>query len=280
MTKAIILFADNDPDFLKIRKEFLEQEGYHVIPAFDPTEARRILEQERVDLAVLDIRLVKDDDDKDISGLTLAKEAVYAVPKIILTKFPTYEIVREALGPDLEGLPPAVDFVAKQEGPEVLLRAVRKALKFESRFEKTINGISAQLKEDYKDARQQTRMNYWASLGVSVTGIVIIFIGIGLALRGALAVGVISAVGGVVAEAVSFLFFKRVDAANDRMDKYHAELLQTRRFENLLAACDELPPEQQATCKEKIIDMAKEHWLGFQGQGEQPGSELQQSNDG
>ena len=271
MAKATILFADNDSDFLKSRKEFLEQEGYHVIPAANPTEARRIVEQEQADLAILDIRLVKDEDEKDISGLTLAKDTARSIPKIILTGFPTYEAVREALGPDLEGLPPAVDFVAKQEGPEVLLRAIRKALKSESRFEKTINGISEQLKEDYKDARQQTRMNHWASLSVSVAGIVIIFIGIGLALRESLTVGVVSAIGGVVAEAVSLLFFKRVDAANNRMDKYHSELLQTRRFETLLAACDELPLEQQAACREKIIDMAKEQWLSPQSHGRQAG---------
>jgi DNA-binding NarL/FixJ family response regulator len=274
-----ILFADNDPDFLNTRAEFLENAGYRVLKALTLADAERLPQEAYVHLAILDVSMENDDDEKDISGLALAKNPAYrAIPKIILTCFPSYEYVREALKPQLEGLPPAVDFVAKQEGPEVLLRAIRKAL--ESRFEKTINGISEQLKEDYKDARQQTRMNYWASLGVSVTGIVIIFIGIGLALRGALTVGVVSAIGGTVAEAVSFLFFKRVDAANNRMDKHHSELLQTRRFENLLAACDELPPEQQAACKDKIIDITKEQWLSLQSQKKQSDSELHQSSNG
>jgi hypothetical protein len=72
---------------------------------------------------------MKDDsDDKDTSGLSLArKEAYRPVPKIILTRYPSYEYVREALGPAIEGLPPAVDFLAKQEGPEAMLRAVERA---------------------------------------------------------------------------------------------------------------------------------------------------------
>lgn len=57
MTKTIILFADNDRDFRETRTAFLEREGYKVLPAANPTEARRSLEQDGVDLAILDIRL-------------------------------------------------------------------------------------------------------------------------------------------------------------------------------------------------------------------------------
>lgn len=128
MAKATILFADNDQDFLKTRSEFLEQEGYLVVPAKDPTEARRKLETGAIELAILDIRLVNDDDEKDTSGLTLAKEVARSVPKVILTGFPSYEYVREALKLQVDGLPAAVDFVAKQEGPEALLASVRRVL--------------------------------------------------------------------------------------------------------------------------------------------------------
>jgi len=42
---ACILFADNDPDFLKTRREYLEQEGYNTITASTPAEAKRFLLQ-------------------------------------------------------------------------------------------------------------------------------------------------------------------------------------------------------------------------------------------
>jgi CheY-like chemotaxis protein len=141
MPKPIILFADNDEDFRKTRAEFLEQEGYLVIQAANPTEARQCLEAGGIDLAILDIRLENDDDERDISGLRLAKETAekmptivtsgfmeQMVPKIILTSFPGYENVREALAPRVGGLPAAVDFLAKQEGLAALMAAVRRAL--------------------------------------------------------------------------------------------------------------------------------------------------------
>jgi DNA-binding response OmpR family regulator len=144
MIKATILFADNDPDFLKTRSEFFEHHDYRVMTATNPMEAKQVIDQGEVELAILDLRLLNDDDDKDVSGLTVAKESSPAIPKIILTKFPTFEAVREALGAALNGLPPAVDFVAKQEGPQALLTAVRKALKLTRQFQDRINDPSSQ----------------------------------------------------------------------------------------------------------------------------------------
>ncbi len=128
MAKATILFADNDLDFIRTRSEFLEQEGYLTVPAANLTEARRKLELGSIDLAIIDIRLNDDDDEKDISGLSLAREVARAVPKIILTGFPSYEYVRQALKPQLTGWPVAIDFVTKQEGPEALVQAIQCAL--------------------------------------------------------------------------------------------------------------------------------------------------------
>ena len=128
MAEATILFADNDHDFLNTRAEFLEQAGYRVLKALNVQEARRLLEEARVHLAILDIRMENDDDERDTSGLALAKDLDYrCVPKIILTGFPTYQAVREALGPVLDGLPPAVDFLDKREGPEALIQAMERA---------------------------------------------------------------------------------------------------------------------------------------------------------
>lgn len=129
MATKTILFADNAPEFLKIRREFLETEGYRVVSASNPTEARQLFEQGWIDLAVLDIRLLNDDDEKDLSGLLLAKEVARHIPKIMLTGYPSVDVVREALKPQLEGLPASVEFVAKEEGPEALIQAINDILK-------------------------------------------------------------------------------------------------------------------------------------------------------
>jgi DNA-binding response OmpR family regulator len=131
MTKPAILLADNDLDFLKISQEFLERHGYRVIPVSDPIEAQHVLEQEPVALAILDFRLVNDEDEYDRSGLNLARDTIGAssVPKIILTRFDRYDYARESLRPwHGGGKAVAIDFVTKQEGLETLLESIRHAL--------------------------------------------------------------------------------------------------------------------------------------------------------
>jgi DNA-binding response OmpR family regulator len=128
MNKGRILFADNDSRFLRVRSEFLEKEKYEVIQASTPEEVEQLLQDTWVHLAILDIRLVNDNDDSDESGLKLAKDESYrGTPKIIITGFPSVQAVRDALGPALDGLPPAVDFVAKSVGPEAMIQAVKQA---------------------------------------------------------------------------------------------------------------------------------------------------------
>jgi len=120
-----LLLVENDPLFLTTRAQFLRAQHYRVFEAGSVKEAERLLQDSWIHLAILDIRLEDDNDDKDVSGLLLAKKETYRhIPKIILTGHPTYEAVRFALGPMLDGLPPAVDFLSKLEGLEAMLQAI------------------------------------------------------------------------------------------------------------------------------------------------------------
>ena len=95
-----ILFADNDQDSRISWERILRNAGYDVRLASGPEEARHVLHEMGVDVAVLDLRLVDDTDEHDISGLLIAKERAYRhIPKIILTAFQTgYRNLRETLG--------------------------------------------------------------------------------------------------------------------------------------------------------------------------------------
>lgn len=180
MPEANILFADNDPDFLKTRAEFLEQEGYRVIPAVDPTEARRKLESGGIDLAIIDIRLSDDDDEKDASGLILAKESDRTVPKIILTGFPSVNAVREALGPRLDGLPAAVSFVGKQEGPESLLMEVRRVLSSGGQRVTEASAMESLVKEVEVDQPKAAKSRKdWIRLAGGIVAIVTLLLALG-----------------------------------------------------------------------------------------------------
>ncbi len=128
MADPTILFVDNTSTFLEVRSEYLKREGYQVIQAHSPAEAHILLAKHHVDVIVLDIRLLDDDDEKDISGISLAKEVSKIAPTIILTAYPSPDAVREALRPQLDGLPASVDFISKAEGTESFLRAIVHAL--------------------------------------------------------------------------------------------------------------------------------------------------------
>ncbi len=119
-----ILFADNDRDFLTTRTDYLQRAGHQVIKANSLGEARLALADQYVHLAILDVRLIDDNDAKDTSGLILARDPQFrAVPKIMLTDYPHYMHVREAMGAGYGGVA-AINYLAKAEGPNALIQAV------------------------------------------------------------------------------------------------------------------------------------------------------------
>lgn len=125
-----ILLADNLPETLEIFTEYLASLGYRVFPASSYEEARQLLSKTWVHLALLDLRLTDDADDKDQSGLLLAQDQEFrATPMIVITQYPTWEAVRGALSPSSESQPPAVGFVGKEEGLEAMAEAVAHAFK-------------------------------------------------------------------------------------------------------------------------------------------------------
>ncbi|MAT96514.1 MAG: hypothetical protein CL608_05170 [Anaerolineaceae bacterium] len=124
-----ILLADDDQIFLRTCRSKLEEVGFNVLSASNPEDAIHILKKERVHLAILDLRMERDNDEKDKSGLMVAKQTSRLIPKIILTKFPAYQDVVEVLKQDLQGHQAAVEFLDKRDTkPEKLVAAVEEIL--------------------------------------------------------------------------------------------------------------------------------------------------------
>ncbi len=259
-----ILIADNDESYLETACYFFEDKGFNVLQAKNPTEAEHILKQkDKVDLAILDIRLINNDDDRDTSGLVIAKTVAMSVPKIILTAYPSLESVREALGPQVNGLHIAADYVCKKEGLESLLTSIRKVIKLNKTFNivKDAEIHANQLNTHYTEALTSARIHSRTSLLVAVMGIAIIFICVMLAAFGKIDSSIPGVMTGVIVEAISILFFKRADKCYERADELHGEHLmiaKTMRIEELLSLCNELSiPERRDECKEEIIKEMK-----------------------
>ena len=125
-----ILFADNDPDFLETRSEFLEKAGYKVVKATSPTDAERCLRDMWTPIAILDVRLVDDDDEKDLSGVTLAEsDLCRSLTKVMLTNYPSpllNALLAIEKGDRQQRMVAVLD---KKDGYEVLLQTLEKAFK-------------------------------------------------------------------------------------------------------------------------------------------------------
>lgn len=278
--RNVLLLADNDADFRETWGKVLSDAGYNVKLASSPHQAQNILREARVDLAILDLRLVDDKDDKDISGLEIATDKAFRhIPKIVLTAFSiSYENLRKALGPSVDELPPAIAFVGKVEGPEALLGVIRHALETWPRLRMSTIRVSEQIRTDHGVARQQARLNYRVAFAISVLGFLVIFSGICLAWFDKLAIGIVGTASGIILEALGYLFFTRLDLANDRMDAYHRELLQTYWLELLLAASEQLPSEKQVVCTERAICAAIDAWFAPQPGARMPPAVKQQNS--
>ena len=261
MRIATLLLADNDLSYLETTKSALDHEGYHVLTAMTPTVARRMLLEQNVDLAILDMRLEDNQDQNDTSGLDIAKRIAPTVPKVIVSEYAGFEAARAALGMQVDGLPAAVEFVSKDESFEGLLKAIRKGLDLAHYFQRSLNRFTDELQRSFHDAENNARQYNLLSLAASIIGIlVILFAGI-QGFQDKLAIAVATAIAGIIVEAIGYLAFKRSDAANLRRDRYHSELLKIHQFDILLAACTKLNALQELHCREKVIFAATSYWL-------------------
>lgn len=121
-----ILFVENQPDKIDALLWYLRDRGYTVDVITSRDEARKALTSRWWPLAVVDIRLIDDLDEKDFSGLDLVtRQSDRSICKIILTSYPSYEAMRVVLVHYPDQLPPAVDFISKlDEGERVVQRII------------------------------------------------------------------------------------------------------------------------------------------------------------
>lgn len=125
MPQKTILFVDNDPDFLDTCLTFLKGYKYNVIPATSPDEARAILERQKIDIAIIDVRLFNDEDEGDLSGLDLARTGAPSVPKIILTGLHP-NLIQKTLMLQPEGSRVVVECIDKKHGLQAMLTSIRR----------------------------------------------------------------------------------------------------------------------------------------------------------
>jgi len=266
MARATILFVDNQKEVVDTYKDHLEAEGYRVIPAYNYDQACVQLQKGGVALAVLDLHLIDDQNEKDFSGITLARETDHTIPKIILTAKPSFEAVREMYRPQLDGLPAGVEFVLKEDGIQALFEAVELGLgpdlEWLRSIRRALQKTDELLERDYANAQNQSQTYFIVSIIAAISGVLLAFAGIGLVYLRQIQMGWVGPIVAAITEAVSVLFFLRADKANDRMDQYHKERMEGQRFETLLRSCEGfIRSEEGEVCRNRILLAAIQKWL-------------------
>jgi DNA-binding response OmpR family regulator len=293
MNNKIVLMADNLPSFLDERREFLKQAGYTVVTADNPMDTERILKRGGVDLAILDIRLVNDDDEEDTSGLELAQKFGQKVPIIMLTGFPTWENVKTSLGRDLNGMSPAVDFLSKEESPNLMIQTVNLTiehpslkrnmlLEFQSessqalheilqkneppetteKFQKSLERTERDLLQYRKEISQQSGNYQRIAISTGLVGVGVIFAGTLLVFLSVIPFAMLSGAVGVVAEAISILFIKRAVQASKQVDENYKELQEIYKASHLISICDTIESKpKREDAKVLIIEKLAGKWF-------------------
>jgi len=114
-----ILVCDDDKEIVEAIQIYLEQEGYHVIKAYDGMEAVELLKKEQVDLLVIDVMMPK------LDGIraTLKIREENSIPIIILSA--KSEDVDKILGLNVG----ADDYVTKPFNPLELVARVKSQIR-------------------------------------------------------------------------------------------------------------------------------------------------------
>lgn len=117
--KLQILIAEDEKDIIDLLKLYLEKENLEVIPAYNGEDAWNIIENQRIDLAVLDIMMPK------LNGFELTKKirSKYAIPVIILSakQMDNDKILGLDLGAD--------DYITKPFNPLEVLARIKSQLR-------------------------------------------------------------------------------------------------------------------------------------------------------
>jgi len=272
---ARILVADNDETFSKeIIGQILRTGNYQFIEfASNPEDAKSILDANLADVAILDLRLRDDLIESDISGLTLAKNTNPLIPKIIVTEFPTEPIRKKALEANVKGLPAAISFIDKGDLEKELLQAVALALELRTDwFRRTQDEISRRLARDYDHARRIAIAHTWLSLILAIIfALPVIFMVWELheifkspgreVKEGALAMLLILG-GAIGAEITNYIVARKLEFLYQRVDRFHTELLQSHKFDQLMALCEEIEQEpERDKFKTKVLEAALGRWI-------------------
>jgi hypothetical protein len=223
----------------------------------------------------------------------LARKFGQAIPIILLTGYPTWENVKAALGQDLNGLSPAVDFLSKEEGPNLMIQAVNLTiehprlkrnmlLEFQAgssqalheafqknepaetteKFQKSLERTERDLLQHRKEITQQSERYQKTAIWMGMVGMGVIIVGAILVYLKVIPLGILSGVAGMVSEAIGVLFINRALQATRQVDQNYEELQEIYKASHLISICDTIESKsKREDAKVLIVEKLAGRWF-------------------
>jgi two-component system response regulator HydG len=116
---AKILIVEDDVAFCTMLQTYLKKKDFEVSTAFSASEAFSILEKNRFEIIISDVRL------PDKEGLEILREVKSREPQSEVIMMTSYAEIKMAVNAMKEG---AFDYIAKPFNPEVILQTINSAL--------------------------------------------------------------------------------------------------------------------------------------------------------
>ena len=102
-TKPKILVADDEQDTLAIFQDILEEDGYQVITASEGQAVLDLLEREKPNLLILDLRMPRLDGERILHQIS-GRGLMPGMKVIVLTGFSDFGVTRERISRKFGGL--------------------------------------------------------------------------------------------------------------------------------------------------------------------------------
>jgi DNA-binding NtrC family response regulator len=136
---ARILLVDDEPSILSVLSTLLRAEGHEVVPALGGVKAQEILQSEKFDLMISDIRM------SPVDGMQVLKLARKELPEMAVIMITAYGSVETAVEAMKEG---AFDYVTKPFKVDELLITVQRALEYNNMLAENVH-LKQQLEARY-----------------------------------------------------------------------------------------------------------------------------------
>jgi CheY-like chemotaxis protein len=262
-----IVVVDNVPEAAAFIRKLLVAEGYDVDMAHNADDARAELASKTFDVAIIDLHLRSSGGRGDRSGLDLALSLDPLIPKIIVSSEADREDVMAVVRASKDGFAAATAFL-EREGISIdkpdLVNAVRRAIDMRRLWmRQSRNSISEQLAVQYREVQREAAVHNRIQMVVNAIFATFMIVAALSVHRGILQM-LFTMIAVVAGEVTNIIIARgKGEALNIRAERQHTELLQAKRFEQLLSACDTIANAKEAErVRVQLLLAATGGWIG------------------